>query len=230
MQNASPVFLFAFANDAQDRLQLDDEWRALEKALQHANDAGRLTFNLTPSANKEDIFEKFNRFHDRVALFHYGGHSGPDSLALVDEDFQGQSLATVIGQEKNLKLVFLNGCSNAGQVEELFEKGVPAVIATTEPINDVRAVKLAKQFYTALAAGRTIKEAFEMASAFVNNNEQEVLVEYRTLVMVGAEKKAFEWGLYVNDPSVLKWSIPEVKQGEQPGGSSKIFNQTAEKI
>lgn len=208
-----PVFLFAFANDSSHSLQLDEEWRQAEKALQAGEDAGRLIFNLTPGASLEDIWDKFNRFHNQIAIFHYGGHSGSQGLDLTNAVLKGTNLATLIGQEQHLKLVFLNGCSNAGQVETLIEKGAPAVIATSAPIHDRRAVRLSKQFYSALSSGRTINEAFSIAAAFVNNTEADVLVQYRGLGLRDQEKQ-LPWGLYVKDKTVLEWKIPAAASTE----------------
>lgn len=215
MKAQKPVFLFAFANDNKRSLHLDEEWRQAERALQNAEDRGQLTFNLSPSVTAEELFEKFNRFHNQIAVFHYGGHSSRDTLHLMDMPLQDKSLATLLGQEKAIKLVFLNGCSNAEQVETLFKQGVPAVIATAVPIDDHRALTLSKQFYQALTAGRTIEQAFAVAAQYVNNRETKGLVAYRSL---GKDKErnqhAFEWGLYVNeDRSVLNWSIA---QGAEP--------------
>ncbi|MEM9678974.1 MAG: NACHT domain-containing protein, partial [Bacteroidota bacterium] len=201
-----PVFLFVFANDVAQSLQLDKEWREAEYALQKDEDAGKIIFNLTPKATLDDIWDKFNRFHNQVAIFHYGGHSNNEVLDLEDTSLEGKSLATLVGQEQNLKLVFLNGCANAGLVELLFKQSIPAVIATTAVINDQRAINLSKHFYIALSNGKTIKEAFFTAASYVNNGEKEVLVDYRG---GGAlqEKQQFEWGLYVQDESILDWRI-----------------------
>jgi len=212
-----PVFLFAFANDIAASLRLDEEWRQADRALQADEDAGRLKYAIIPYATRDDVWDKFNRFHNQITIFHYGGHSGSEGLNLGDSVLEGKNLATLLEQEQNLKLVFLNGCSNAGQVEALLEKGVPAVIATSAPINDRRAVNLARQFYTALCSGRSIKEAFSTAAAYVNNEEKELLVGYRgTRFEEGQEQ--FEWGLYAREEVVLDWKIPKEKTSGQKRG------------
>ncbi|MEL7123911.1 MAG: tetratricopeptide repeat protein, partial [Bacteroidota bacterium] len=205
-----PVFLFTFANDDLQSLKLDEEWKKVEHALENANDKGRLTFHLNPITTKEDIWDKFNRFHNDIAIFHYGGHSDRNGLDLKDTKLKGQNLAELIGQEKNLKLVFLNGCQNVGLVKTLFDKGVPAVIATSAKISDQRAIDLATQFYKALNAGKSIDDAFNAAKAFVNNEEKETLVNYRGILLPDQATQQFEWGLYVKEENsnILNWKIP----------------------
>lgn len=217
-----PVFLFTFANDMATSLQLDEEWRQADKALQADEDAGRLKYSVIPFATRDDVWGKFNRFHNRITIFHYGGHSGSKGLNLTDSVLDGKNLATLLEQEQNLKLVFLNGCSNAGQVKILFERGVPAVIATSAPISDRRATHLAGQFYTALCSGRSVKEAFDIAAAYVNNEEEEILVAYRNLGFQ-EEQKQFPWGLYAQEEAVLAWKIPSGKPGPRLPGWLKLL-------
>lgn len=205
---ALPVFLFAFANDRGDNLSLGEEWKSIESALQSRE--RDLVINLTPSTQQRDIWDKLNHYHRKVAIFHYGGHSGAPGLNLEDIQLQGDNLATLLGQEDRLQLVFLNACENIIHVKYLLEKGVPAVIATSAPVSDTRSVTLAREFYGALAAGKTIRQAFEAAAAFLNNQVDDTLVQWRGLGL-DTNSEALEWGLYVNPdrPEVQEWTIPE---------------------
>ena len=209
----------------EQNLRLDDEWRQAEKALQQDEDAGKLIFNLTPGATMDDVWDKCNRFHGQIAIFHYGGHSNKQALDLTDKQLKGKSLATLLGQEPHLKLVFLNGCSNAEQVNKKLKKGIPAVIATTENISDRRAITFSRQFYVALSSGRTIEEAFSIAAEYVNQDEEEVQVIMR--VLSGWEKepvRQFAWGLYVQNTNILHWKIPEANSEEKSSSSGIQVN------
>ncbi len=208
MSDHKPVCLFAFANDFRQSLDLEDEWRKAEAALEQTHDQGKVEFHLIPNASLDDLYSKFNRFHNRIAVFHYGGHSDEEELKLKGRAINVSQLATLISQEKNLKLVFLNGCSNQGQVKTLFEKNAPVVIATSTPIEDEKARQLCTQFYHALAAGRNIKQSFELAASYVNDQEDTKLVQYRGLsVEDEVETVAFPWGLYANKEEILAWKI-----------------------
>lgn len=206
--NTKPVFLFIFANDALHKLRLDKEWDAVEDALQTHNDEGRINFNLTPSAKFDTFWRKSNRFYNKITVFHYGGHSSSKGLDLPDGLLSPKQLTALLSQETNLKLVFLNACTNVAFVKALFQKHVPLVIATTAPISDNRASQFAKQFYAGLASGRTIKGAFEVAAAYVNREEKEVLIDYRGLALLNKDDDELEWGLYAKDETALEWRIP----------------------
>ena len=99
----------------------------------------------------------FQKHRDRIAIFHFGGHADGDRL-LLQSAFEprpayAEGLATLLGQQRGLKLVFLNGCSTRPQVKRLLDAGVPAVIATARPIDDRVATEFAVAFYQALTTG-----------------------------------------------------------------------------
>ena len=121
------------------------------------------------------IYAVFQRHRDRIALFHFGGHADGDRLllqsALEPRPAYAEGLATLLGQQRGLKLVFLNGCSTRPQVKRLLDAGVPAVIATARPIDDGVATEFAVAFYQALTTGysgdnRKITGGCSLAIAF----------------------------------------------------------------
>lgn len=218
MGAGKPVFLFAFANSADRYLaELSEEERAARERLQHAHDNGQLEFMSMGSTNLDDIFRAFNRFHNRIALFHYGGHSDHGFLELTDRQARAAGLARLMGMQENLRLVFLNGCSNQAQVSALLESGVPAVIATSAPVDDQKARLLARQFYEALAGGKSIRQAFETAAAYATNDAPELEIRFRAASFEGAEEtSAFPWGLYAGDESALDWALPQAVPSSSP--------------
>ena len=166
-----PVILLAFANDQEGHRYLRDlpeEQRLLRAIVQGAEDRGLCQLEVRPSATLEEIAEVFTRHGRRVAVFHYAGHAGPDGLLL--ESATGESrlahaegLGRFLGQQGGLQLAVLNGCSTRAQVANLLEAGVAAVVATARPIGDTVAREFAVTFYGQLAAGRTVRDAFENA-------------------------------------------------------------------
>ncbi len=172
MPKNRPIFLFAFANDDKDYLaQLKEEERLLRHALAGIHDQEIIEYQSLSHTDFDDIYDSFYRSHERVAILHYGGHSNSNGLQLEDRQGEAQDLAVLLGKEKGLKLVFLNGCSTEAQVELLWKAGVPAVIATTADINDTKAKKLAHHFYKAIASGRSIKDAFEIAASAIRDDD-----------------------------------------------------------
>ncbi|WP_170110589.1 NB-ARC domain-containing protein, partial [Flavilitoribacter nigricans] len=123
-----------------------------------------------------------------------------------------RSLSTLFDQQP-LQLVFLNGCANQQQVKDLFEVGVPAVIATSAEINDELAGQLSRQFYQALAAGKTIRQAFDTAKSFIEQNRKsKVEIAYRGQKLDTSEEESFPWGLYCQQEAALDWSLEDISE------------------
>lgn len=91
---------------------------------------------------------------DDILIFHYAGHAGDASVELNDE-FTGEMYFTdmkvfaeiIAADATALRLVFLNGCSTADQVNFLLDQKIPAVISTNLPLDDNYAFEFAKLFY-----------------------------------------------------------------------------------
>jgi hypothetical protein len=212
-----PVIFLAFANSQDAYLDmLKRESRIINHALEALEDKQLIKISREESAGVDEIFHNFNRFKGRIAIFHYAGHADGSHLHLDGDTFANSAgLADLFGAESALKLVFLNGCSTQGQVENLMNLGISAVIATSVAINDSKAVEFAEHFYRSLANKNTIKSAFNYASSFLKTkykNINEPTIEKRKGLKLRREKTGEEmpWGLYINDEAddVLDWTLP----------------------
>ena len=200
----TPLIFLAFANDQDAHLDLlKQESRKLYDTLEELERKEYVKVHREESADAEELFTDFARRKDQVAIFHYGGHASGTRLRLESGEGDAQGLAQMLGEQENLKLVFLNGCSSKGQVQALFDAGVKAVIATSVPIKDDKAVMFAERFYESLAHRRTIDQAFNMASAFLLTNYGDKLdAQHRGIVMPWGgqpEVEELPWGLYYKE-------------------------------
>lgn len=218
MPRQKPIFLFAFANDKQATLSLGKEEEAARKALTapHVNDC--IEYKNLGQASLDEIYRNFSQNLGRIAVFHYGGHSDDEFLNLTDTNARASSLGTLMGMEENLQLVFLNGCNNNGQVEELRKKKVKAaIIATFVKIDDNRALTFCEKFYGTLAGGAenmTIEKAFEVAKSYLENDSTESSRIHRGIgVKKEADNSGFEWALHLpDDQQIIDWFIPPPPQ------------------
>ncbi len=208
-----PIVFLAFANDREAYLsQLREEEDLIRDTLATAEDGGYLKVHNLGSTHLDDIFEDFNRFRNRIAIFHYGGHANGEALQLEDQHANATGLAQLLAQQQNLQLVFLNGCATGGQVEKLLELGVKAVVATSNPIDDTKAQTFARYFYLSLSQKASIQEAFDVAKSHLitsNQMNEEEISLHRSL---GSRKKQPKiapqpWGLFSQSESALRWSL-----------------------
>jgi hypothetical protein len=217
-----PVILLAFANEHESgrylaRLSQEQKllWASVNKAEKLCKP------ELVINATLDDIDGVFEKYKERVAIFHYGGHANENCLLLTsssenarETDLRG--LLGFWGRKGGLRLVFLNGCSTQPQVDDLLQAGVSAVIATARPINDGTACGLADRFYGKLVAGFSIRNAFELARENVNPGGRKLP---RDLILNGSDfapedvtdDRGFPWDLRSRDGSNVEHiSLPEL--------------------
>ena len=227
--DATPVVILTFANDAANPLpNLVNERKNIEAALRPHEDRRYIKCECEPNAVLDDVFRLVRAYGARVAILHYAGHANGGALLLetatgTAETAHADGLAQLIGKCAALQLVFLNGCATQGQVAALLDAGVPAVIATSAPVNDAMATEFAKQFYLDLGARKSIGEAFATAKSFVEAKDgserliiDERLPENRGLYRVAADpqKTAATWGIFLapgngRARAALEWRIPD---------------------
>ena len=215
-----PLLFLSFANDDDAHLNLlKEESRLLFRALEELDRKVYIRLYREESAEAKDIFEGFARYKDRVAIFHYGGHASGTHLRLEEGEGDTQGLATVLGEQDNLKLVFLNGCSSKGQVKTLFDAGVKAVVATSVPIEDRKAMEFAERFYDALAHKRSIGQAFKLAEAYLKTRYgSAVEQQFRSLELDDDQsllnedgEQELPWALYIQPEyreEILHYKLP----------------------
>ncbi len=170
------VFANDHVHDQRFLRDLDREKASIIGALEPlvANELlGEPLLPATPTV--EAIWDTFlkPRYEGRISVFHFGGHANDSALFIEDErgvptSAHAPGLASFLGRQDGLMLVFLNGCSTRGQVERLRAEGVPAVIATSSAIDDQVASTFAAVFYKALRS-KTLLESFELAKAAAQN-------------------------------------------------------------
>lgn len=209
-----PVLLLTFANQQDAYLQhLKEESDKLNYILSTLHDKGAIEIYKEDRATTENVIAMVERFYERVALFHYGGHADGSSLRLEGGDGNATGLAEMLGRLPNLKLVFLNGCATQPQVNELLAQGVKAVIATAVKIDDEKAVVFAENFYRSLSNGHSIRSSFERAVSnmkFVYGGNFDATIIRHGETVVQGNPELMPWGLYINQNAeeVLQWELP----------------------
>jgi len=166
-KKTTPVIFLAFAQGATEAHlnQLKRESTLLRDLFFPLDQTGHLKLLREESTNQEDIVKLLNQYKDEVALFHYAGHADEDHLFFENGKGYGVGLATLLGLQKSLKFVFLNGCFTQQQALKFLAAGVPAVLATTRKVADADATYFSETFYHALTNQYILADAFKMASA-----------------------------------------------------------------
>jgi WD40 repeat protein len=219
MTNKKPVLLFAFANERQKDTTflraLSDERRAIEAALASAERDKLCEVKMLPNATLKELLNVFqdNRYRDRIAVFHYGGHAGSFDLLLEKNDRENavahrDGLVSLLKNQKALQLVFLNGCNTEQWAHKLNDAGIPLVAGTFQAIPDQDALELASRFYSALAQGMPIRRAWDEAVSYTLANIGNNL---RSVGFHAAVSDRFPWELFQRKGAELAndWNLPD---------------------
>ncbi|MEL6250694.1 MAG: CHAT domain-containing protein [Bacteroidota bacterium] len=221
-----PVIFLAFANDRVDVARylrnLPLEQRQIYEALEGAEQAGLCEVISISNATIKQILDTFQkeRYKDRIAIFHYGGHADGYQLLLESEQGEhefahGKGLVSFLSRQRSLQLVFLNGCTTEQQSQELVDAGVPLVIGTNSSISDSVATRLAVRFYGSLANGANLLHAWRDAEDEIHIRNSGPTSSSRSLDFGlwndEVVRDAFPWRLILREGAeiVEEWNLPD---------------------
>ncbi len=205
------IFL-AFANNPENRLptlaQEDDQVYALlarRAAQQH------FTLHRDSATTNPKIAEFLILYRDTLNVFLYSGHAEKDALLLEDDNARAEGIAQLLGQCPNLKLVILNGCSTAGQVEKLIQlPNHPIVIATSAAVDDFAATQFSIRFFQTLSEQYdSIENAFQMGLGAAQLTSSAATRAGRQHLNTSDQKEPV-WGIYYAPAGALhlSWKLP----------------------
>jgi hypothetical protein len=178
---APPVFFFAFADPDQQSNSalpaLQNEEAGIRAALADGELSGSWEFVSGFHSKRTDLIDTFR--NNRVAIFHYGGHSNQQSLWLPAEEagnqvVDGTLLEEFLCTQPSLQLAFFNSCENQAWASKLSAR-VPYVIASVCKLDDAIAGHFAAAFYGYLASGSTVDDAFQQAAGDVMTTHERAL-------------------------------------------------------
>ena len=172
-----------------------------------------------PYLTRKGLGDSLRSVTDQLGILHFAGHSNADSLQTNDGVIYSKHLAGLIKTWVTPpSLVFLNGCSSAGQVKELHAAGVKNVIATRQPIGDESASSFARAFYAELLNRpdkTTLRQAFDRAgiTAYMNRSGSPRSMD---LEEPEATEDDWDWGLYSISSTADGLSLSDIINLKQP--------------
>ena len=154
------VLFVACSPTDEGTLRVAGELRAIQESIRLSPNAGSINIKYLPAATIHDLRRALlERAYDIV---HFSGHA--DQHNLVFEDTNGNStpveltaLAEIIDRNDSIKCVVLNACSS---VRDLATSISPTTIGMDETIDDDAAIEFSRGFYDALAAGKSVEDAY----------------------------------------------------------------------
>jgi hypothetical protein len=153
-------------------LRIDEEIREIEREIRLGKERDRIQIETKSAVRRPDISRAL--LDAEPDLVHFSGHGGGGEESFVAEDESGRAvlvpvdglvtLFSVLG--KGVRCMLVNACSTKQLAIEL-SVALPRayVIGMREPVGDRSAISFSVGFYQAVAAGRSIEEAFDLGRA-----------------------------------------------------------------
>ncbi len=161
--------VFAASNPIDTpELKLNDELQEITKGIQSVlGDAWNRCFKIVRilKARREDLVSDL-RQSEPIDILHFSGHGSEKGDWLLQNN-QGRSatvgpaaLGKLIGLLDPIpKVVVLNACYSDKHAAEIAQHG-PVVIGMRRAVSDKSAIAFAREFYAALAEGKSVGDAF----------------------------------------------------------------------
>ena len=152
-------------------MRLDEEIRAIQRRLDGGR-GERFDLRLELAVRRDDLPYLLMRYRPQVV--HFAGHGAQDGGILLQDDRGHEAalppdvLAKYFGVlNDGVRCVVLNSCYGMNHAADI-AKFVPCVVAMQGTIPDVTAIRFARGFYEALADGKSLGKAFELAKLLIS--------------------------------------------------------------
>jgi hypothetical protein len=164
-----PVKVLILAANPPDTetLRIDQEIRQIQTTIRSGKDRDNIEVSIRLAVGPADITQAL--LDDEPRLVHFAGHGGGPEGSIAAEDDYG--LAHVIPVDGLVDLfrtfggsvdcILVNACDTELLTREL-SAVVPYAIGMRQPVRDTSSIRFSTGFYQALAAGKSIEEAFQL--------------------------------------------------------------------
>ncbi len=172
---AAPEFepvsvLFIGANPrSTSRIRLDEEVRGIDQSIRLGDRRDAFTLHQHWAARVTDLDDALMRYKPNIV--HISAHGTPSGELLMEggEGEDGKVSAEQLERlfailSDDIRLVVLNACFSKEQAQRIVNH-VDCVIGMSAAVNDAVATRFSESLYLALANGRSVQTAFDLASA-----------------------------------------------------------------
>jgi hypothetical protein len=208
-----------------DRLRLDEEFRAIDQALQSANYRDKFDLNPHGAVRVSDLAGLLLRYQPHIV--HFSSHGSAMGEIMLEDDrgkaqpVPSESLSRLFSVLKdNIRCVVLNACYSEKQALAIAQY-IDYVIGMSRSISDNAAIDFATAFYQAVGYGRDLKTAFELGCINIGlddlneeNTPRSIALhsDPSKIILALAKGKAKE----VNSEEKARNKLPRQKASDRP--------------
>lgn len=172
------------------RLDLREELTQLRNGMKDNQDIGNAEVLVEWAARAHDLQSAVRK--NRPHIVHFAGHGSHEGIWLEDDEgnsrlLSKETLPLILSASPDLRLVVLNACATAPQIEAL-KRSVEFVVGTQCSVRDSVALDFTTHFYRGLAGGQKVRDAFWHAQERVGTHVHEQLDRYELFVRDGVDE------------------------------------------
>lgn len=164
MDKEKKILILSANPKTTPRLRLDEEVREIEEGLRRAKHRSQFEIQSRWAVRLRDLRRALLDYGPHIV--HFTGHGKEEGLLVEDESGLAVSISAkaLSGLFKlfseQIECVIMSACYSARQAAAI-NKHIHYVIGMRKEIKDKASIEFAVGFYDALAAGRSIEDAFE---------------------------------------------------------------------
>jgi uncharacterized repeat protein (TIGR01451 family) len=161
------VLILAANPPDTEALRIDREISEIQKTIRSGKDRDNIEVSIHLAVGPADIIQALLDHEPR--LVHFAGHGGgPSGSIAVENDYGLAHIVPVDGVVhlfrtfgSSVRCVLVNACDTEKLAWEL-SAVVPYAIGMRQSVRDMSSIRFSAGFYQALAAGKSIEEAFQL--------------------------------------------------------------------
>lgn len=168
------VLLVSASPQHEVRLRVDLEFRNILTKMRTTELRDRINFIQLQAARYEDLRSAL--LLHKPTILHISSHGDPDGSLRFEPDDTSDGIVPKLKLIKllralrdNLRLVILNACHSQAIVHDV-PPSIDLSIGMSDQVRDSEAMKFAIAFYEAIGFGRTVENAFDIASADLDDD------------------------------------------------------------
>jgi hypothetical protein len=192
MSNPLKILMVAASPKDTTKLALEQEYVLLRNRMSQNLEAANCELLFKWAARPLDL--QIALKHNKPHVIHFAGHANREGIWLEDDERKSlplskEMLAILLDAGRpELRLVVLNACSSAQQLDKLREV-VDFIIGTRAPVRDEVALSFTAHFYESVAVGDSVRDAFLKAQGKLAEGGTRQLAEnYELLIREGADE------------------------------------------
>ena len=165
--------LYLTANpDSNHSLRVDAEVRRVQEAVRSSRYRDNISIEYRPAADLDSLIDGLNDYRPRIV--HFSGHGnehgilgdGPRATPSAKSIPFGLLARAIKSTDAPPDVIVLNACKSAG-AKKAFFPAARAIVVMRESVTDWAAIAFATKFYAAIAAGQSVKSAFDQGKVAV---------------------------------------------------------------